>query len=120
MLQLVCEDHWVIPVQLDARLHEALDVQLDRALRGERSHLLVRKLSACIASSLAECLDVDLQLPTVSQINYATDIARELGVALPGDALRFRGAITEFIERFVEPFRASRLRHAGKSNRDEE
>jgi len=50
----------------------------------------------------------ELQLPSPNQIRYATDIARELGVALPADALRYRGAATDFIERFVEAFRTSR------------
>jgi hypothetical protein len=65
------------------------------------------RISNCIADSLGKCLDVDLQLPTASQVKYATDIARELGIALPSEALRYRGAAHEFIDRFRQAFGAS-------------
>jgi hypothetical protein len=110
LLQLVFEDQWFIPVPVDDRLQEALDVQRERAYRGEMDEAFTDRLSACISNSLAECLDPDLQLPTANQMKYATDIARELGVAIPADALRYRGAAHEFIDRFEEMFRANRQR----------
>jgi len=110
LVQLVFEDQWSIQVPMDDRLHEALGVQRDRACREELDLSFVERLSACFASSLAECLDTDLQLPTDSQVKYALDIARELGVSISADALRFRGAAHEFIGRFEDSFRASRDR----------
>lgn len=107
-LRLVFEDRWVIPVSLDARVQEALDVQRERALQSEMDEAFTYKLSTCIANSLAEFLAPDLQLPTPSQVKFATDIARELGISLPADVLRYRGAAHEFIGRFEEAFRASR------------
>ena len=107
-LQLVFEERWSISVQVDSRLCEALDQQRERALQSEMDEVFADRLSTCIANSLIECLDVDLQLPTASQVKYATDIARELGLALPADALRYRGAAHEFIDRFRKTFRASR------------
>lgn len=38
------------------------------------------------------------------------DIARDLGVSLPADVLRFRGAAHDFIGRFEEAFRSGRER----------
>lgn len=110
LLQLVFEDQWSIPVPMDDRLEEALGVQRERACRDELDVAFVERLSECLAQSLAACLDTDLQLPTDSQVKYAMDIARELGVSLPADALRFRGAAHEFIDRFADAFRASRER----------
>jgi hypothetical protein len=106
-LQLVFEDRWTISVQVDARLHEALDLQRERALQSEMDQVFAGRISKCIADSLVKCLDVDLQLPTASQVKYATDIARELGIALPSEALRYRGAAHEFIDRFRQAFGAT-------------
>jgi hypothetical protein len=111
LLQLVYEDRWVIPVPVDARVHEALDVQRERALRCEMDEAFTYQLSVCVANSLAAFLDPDLLLPTANQVKYTTDIARQLGISIPADALRYRGAAHEFIERFEEPFRASRKLH---------
>lgn len=107
-LQLLFEDRWAIPVEMDARLREALDVQHSRTSRSETGESFVARLSIYISAAVAACLDSDLQLPTPNQIRYAADIARELGVDLPADALRYRGATTEFINRFTEAFRSSR------------
>lgn len=119
VLQLVFEDQWFIPVPVDSRLQEALDVQRERAFRDDLDGTFIDRLSVSISTSLAECLDSDLQLPTTSQMKYATDIGRELGIAVPADVLRYRGAAHEYIGRFKEAFQSSRLRHAGTSTSDD-
>jgi hypothetical protein len=107
-LQLVFEDRWAISVRVDPRLHEAIDLQRERALQDDMDEVFADRIASCISDSLAKCLDVDLQLPTASQVNYATAIARELGIALPADTLRYRGAAHEFIDRFGKAFQESR------------
>lgn len=49
-----------------------------------------------------------LQLPSARQLKFAVDIAQELGVDLPAEALRYRGVCADFIERFIEPFKTKR------------
>jgi hypothetical protein len=71
---------------------------------------LVDRLAACLTTSMLQCLDVDLMPPTAAQLVYATDIARELGLSLPYEALRYRGAMSDFIGRYVEVFRARHVR----------
>lgn len=107
-LKLVFEDMWEVSVAVDRRLHEALAVQRERAVQTETVDPFTFRLSACIANSLATFLDLDLQLPSPNQVKYATDIAREIGVAMPAEALRYRGACSEFIARFEDAFKASR------------
>lgn len=119
LLQLVFEEQWFIPVPLDSRLQDALDVQRERTFRDDLDVAFIDRVSACISNSLAECLDTDLQLPTINQVRYASDIARELGIALPAEALRFRGAAHEYIDRFEEDFKSSRLRHLGATQTSE-
>jgi len=101
-MQLVLNDEEVIPIPLDDFVQEAWVLQYKRASFQGGLEGFVERLATCFASSLAECLDPDLKLPTDAQLKYATAIARDLGVALPSEALRFRGAMTEFIDRFAD------------------
>ncbi|HET7332588.1 hypothetical protein [Dyella sp.] len=107
-MQLVLNDEEVIPIPLDDFVQEAWVLQYNRASFQGGLEVLVERLAACFASSLAECLDPDLKLPTEAQLKYATAIARDLGVALPPEALRFRGAMTEFIDRFADTHKRRR------------
>ena len=110
LLQLVLDDQWSIPVPMDDRLQEALGMQRERGCRDEFDVAFLERLSMSFANVLTECLDADLQLPTDSQVKYAMDIARDLGVSLPADVLRFRVAAHDFIGRFEEAFRSGRER----------
>ena len=85
-------------------------MQRERGCRDEFDVAFLERLSMSFANVLTECLDADLQLPTDSQVKYAMDIARDLGVSLPADVLRFRGAAHDFIGRFEEAFRSGRER----------
>lgn len=90
---------------LDESISEAwLQQQVRRDSPGGRIDL-VDRLAACLTNSMLQCLDVDLMPPTRAQINYAADIARELGISLPFEALRSRGAMSDFIARYVDVFR---------------
>lgn len=101
-MQLVLNNEEVVPIPLDDCVREAWVLQYNRASFQGAMDGFVKRLAACFASSLAECLDADLKPPTEAQLKYATAIARDLGVALPSEALRFRGAMAEFIDRFAE------------------
>lgn len=95
---------------LDESISQAwLQQQLRRDSAASRIDLIDR-LAACLTTSMLQCLDADLTPPTSVQILYATDIARELSVSLPCEALRHRGAMSEFIGRYVEVFRQRHLR----------
>jgi hypothetical protein len=107
-MQLVLNDEEAIPIPLDDGVREAWLLQYNRASLYGAVEGLAERLAACFASSLAECLDPDLKPPTDAQIKYATVIARDLGVALPSEALRFRGAMADFIDRFAEAHKQRR------------
>lgn len=98
---------------LDESISQAwLQQQLRRDSPASRIDLIDR-LAACLTTSMLQCLDADLTPPTAAQIIYATDIARELGVSLPYEALRHRSAMSEFIARYVETFRQRHTRRGG-------
>ena len=104
-VRLMFDDDIGIPIPLDNYVLEAWILQYVRALHSGRMESLMDRLATSFATSLAECLDADLKQPSDAQIQYATSIARELGIPLPAEALRFRGPMGDFIDRFAEPFR---------------
>lgn len=107
-LQLVVDESGGISIPVDDCVREAWIVQYERAAHSGSINAFRERLAECFAVSLAECLDPDLKPPTDPQVRYAMDIARDLGVALPSEALRFRGAMAEFIERFADAFKQKR------------
>lgn len=108
MRLLLNDDDDPIAIPVDDVIREAWSLQYDRAHRGGGMDSFRERLAVCFANSLAACLDTDLQPPTAAQMQYATSIARELGVSLPYEALRFRGTMSEFIDRFAEALRTKR------------
>ncbi len=107
-MQLLLDDDSGIAIPLDDCLKEAWLLQYSRASLTGGIDGFRERLATCFALSLAECLDADLKPPTEAQLRYATSIARELGIALPSEALRYRGSMAEFIGRFVDAFRQKR------------
>jgi hypothetical protein len=115
-MQLVLNDEDTISIPLDECSREAWILQYERAhLAGEIDQFRA-KFAKCLANSLVECLDPDLKLPTEAQMQYATSIAREMGIAIPYEALRFRGCMMEFIGRFAEAFQRRRRGHLDRSD----
>jgi hypothetical protein len=109
-LQLILDDESGIPIPLDESAREAWQLQFDRANHAGGAEMLRERLANCFANSLAECLDPDLKPPTEAQVLYATAITRELGLSLSSEALRYRGAMSEFIDRYVDAFKHRRHR----------
>jgi len=108
MRLLVNDEDDPIGIPVDDVIREAWALQYDRACHHGDIERFRARLAICFANSLAACLDTDLQPPTAAQMQYATSIARELGVSLPYEALRFRGTMSEFIDRFADALRAKR------------
>ncbi len=107
-LTIACDNAWVLRIEIDGLLGEALATQVSRAARNSTIGDLQTALSNSIAQALYAAVDHDLQLPTPQQVDSVVAIARELNIALPGDALRFRGASEKFIARYIRKFRLSR------------
>lgn len=107
-MQLVLNEEDAIFIPLDGYIQEVWLIQYSRACGTGELDSFRQRLAHCFAASLTQCLDPEFQPPTPAQMDYATHIARELGVAPPGEAFRFRGAMSEFIQRFAETFQRSR------------
>lgn len=111
-LQLVLDEYDRIDLPIKDSLLEAWRLQFDRAAMTYNTVVLSERIATCVAEGLTQCLDWDLQPPTEKQLRYANVIARELNVSLSGDALRYRGSMTEFIDRFADVFKARRVRRS--------
>ncbi|MGH8110359.1 MAG: hypothetical protein ACREPL_00220 [Rhodanobacteraceae bacterium] len=105
---MVFDDTTVIDIPVDDSVLETWHIQLGRVDQAGALDALQRRLAACVAAGIAECLDPDLRPPSEAQVAYATAIARELGVSLSGEALRYRGAMADFINRFADQFKRRR------------
>lgn len=75
---------------------EAVGMQIERCLiPGGTSGFALR-----VMGQLMGLLDVDLQPPSPQQMAIATLTARALNLSIPGDALRYRGSMAEFLDRY--------------------
>jgi hypothetical protein len=110
-LQLMIDEDQGIPIPLDELTEEAWALQLGRAATQGAVDSLRERLATCFAATLVECLDADLRRPTEAQLKYAMAIARDLNVALPSEALRFRGAMATFLALFAETHKQRRRGH---------
>ena len=96
---------WEIEVPIRGATLEALRLQLYRLRQpGSNPAQLYERIGERFAESVLEVLDIDLRPPTEAQINFAVAVARELGVNLPGEALQYRGPMTDFLDRFTPLF----------------
>lgn len=112
MLQLVLDEYDRIDLPVTDSLLEAWRLQFDRAAITYNTASLAGRIATCVADGLTKCLDWDLQPPTEEQLRYAQAISRELNVSLSGDALRYRGSMNEFLNRFTEVFKARHIRRS--------
>jgi hypothetical protein len=99
-LQLVFNDEWAVSIPLSEYQLEAWDLQQARAASADDIDGLSERLAYCFASSLIACLDSDLKPPPEADLRLGMAIARDLGLSLHADALRYHGSMTAFIRRF--------------------
>ena len=75
---------------------EAIGMQIERCLvPGGASGFAWR-----LIGEITNMLDADLQPPSPQQMTVATLLAKALNISIPGEALRYRGCMTEFLDRY--------------------
>lgn len=99
------EGGWEIEVPIRGATLEALRLQIIR-LQQREVFLgpVCERIGQRISETVLDVLDPDLRPPTDAQVKFALDIARELSVNLPGEALQYRGAMGDFIDRYQSLF----------------
>ena len=67
----------------------------DRAAR----EAFCRRMTEQLDSVIPESIDWDIKEPTSAQVSYAMVLSKQLDVAIPPDALRYRGHMHSFLEK---------------------
>ena len=99
------EGGWEMEVPIRNATLEALRLQVLRVQQREVFFGPVcERIGQRISETILDTLDPDLRPPTEAQVKFALDIARELSINLPGEALQFRGPMHEFLERYSSLF----------------
>jgi len=88
----------LVEVPIAGDLESTLAAQWDRLRDDAAKDAFARRLANRLAPVLTECLDWDLKPPSPAQITFATSISRQLGVELPVDVLRQRGAMNAYLD----------------------
>jgi hypothetical protein len=105
------EGGWELEVPVRGATLETLRLQIERIQTKEVFLAPVcERIGQKISETVLDVLDPDLRPPTEAQVRFAIDIARELCINLPGEALQFRGAMHDFLERFSSLFYSRRNR----------
>jgi len=101
-LRLVDDDRDVsLDLPLDEATREAVGIQLQRCVvDGDWRSFKDRLVERIVA-----LVDDDLHPPSMKQLIYAIDIAKSLQITVPNEALRFRGAMFDFLQRFAPLYR---------------
>ena len=107
-LSLISDDlELSLEIPLSDLVEEALTIQWRRIEDQQSSkEAFRRRLTTLFESAAVQSLDWDLKPPTRVQVTYGMDIARTLGIAIPSEALRYRGTMHDFIEHHSDIFKA--------------
>ncbi len=91
------------------RLESALTIQYERIKDRRVRDTFVRKLEQSLEKLLVESIDWDLKQPTEAQLNYATLVAKQLGIPLPSEAQKYRFHTAMFLETYANQARATAI-----------
>lgn len=92
------EFHVAIPMEYATLLEE----QLVRLGESSQRRAFVEGLLKQYARVLSKFLDPDLSPPTEKQIAYAHRLARKHGVDIPRDALIYKDAMHDFLDKYTK------------------
>lgn len=81
---------------------QALASAIERSDRLHGADDYRRRLAQAITEAVGKTLPWELQPPSSAQMSFAASISRRLKVEIPVDAVRFRGAMHEFISAHAE------------------
>lgn len=90
-----------IELFLSDQLERAVALQWERLKDRDARDAFTRRIAKQLETLLPDAIDWDIKEPTPAQISYAMAVSKELNVAIPPDALRFRGEMHTFLETHV-------------------
>jgi hypothetical protein len=88
------------------QLERAMSLQWERLKERDARDAFVRRIEKQLETLLPDAIDWDIKEPTPAQVSYAMAIAKQIGVPIPSEALRFRGVMHDFLETHVPQAKA--------------
>lgn len=99
------ETGWTEELVLGDHAYELLALQLECYLEQGTSDTFAHWLAHALSGALPEAVMYELRPPSEAQTKYAMAIARTLGLPLPPEVLRYRGAMHTFLAANTDAFR---------------
>lgn len=99
-----------IELSLSMLLEEAIALQWNRLEDEDAKRTFCRRLSFRLERVFQETIDWDIKEPTPAQVAYALGLAKQLGIPVPPEVLRFRKSMTEFLDLYAPQARERRSR----------
>lgn len=97
-----------IELPVSEPIERALAMQWERLADRTAREAFCRRMATQLNSVIPESIDWDIKEPTPAQVSYAMVLAKELNVAVPSIALRYRGNMHEFLEKHSQLLKAKR------------
>lgn len=97
-----------IELYVSDQVEQALALQWERLKDRTVRDAFCRRMTRQLDSVISESIDWDIKEPTPAQVSYAMVLSKELGVAIPPEALQFRGNMHEFLEKHSQMSKAKR------------
>lgn len=90
-----------IQLTISEPIEQALAIQWQRLEQGINRDNFCRRIALHLDAIIPEAIDWDIKSPTPSQMAFALVISKALGIALPAEAIRYRGQMHAFIEQYA-------------------
>ena len=101
-----------IELNLSEEVQSAMALQWTRLQDGKQMDAFARRVTDQLESGLSDALDWDIKRPTAAQTSFAIALSKELDVAIPRDAMNYRGQMHAFINQYAP---LAKQRWAGRS-----
>lgn len=88
-----------IEIFISDQVEKALALQWERLKFRSVLDAFCRRMAQQLDSVILESIDWDIKEPTPAQVSYAMGLSKQLDVAIPPEALRYRGHMHEFLEK---------------------
>ena len=89
-------------------VERAFALQWERIKDRAASDAFCRRMTSQLESVIPDSIDWDIKDPTPAQLSFAMALSKELDVAIPPDALRYRANMHEFLEKHSQLAKAKR------------
>lgn len=88
-----------IELPISDQVEQALAIQWERLKDRTSRDAFCRRMTQQLDSVIPESIDWDIKEPTPAQLSFAMVLSKELDVAIPPEALRYRGNMHQFLEK---------------------